>query len=556
MATVMLLAVIIRIRLNFGQELLPGINGGYYPLLSRNLLEYGSIRYPDAPLVHWLTAGLSWMIGVVSGLSKDHAAILSVRLLDSLIPPLACIPVFLYAYRFVPGESRKVAISVIMSSFSIMYLSPLVILSSDMLKNSVGLVFLTSFLFYALRAINSSDKRDYLIAFLFLILTGLTHIGSFAVAVAFVLIAGLVILLRSLKSVDINRIILILISLSVIILISFALLRNDPGRLSRVQSIWLNPLRLFESPYLFLLLNGQNPYSGFLWHNFLLVNLLSIAGVLIVLFNLRKLSFRERACALSLSLLSLFLSSPLIGIEWALRYQLMAYLPVIFLYIYIFRFIKNKFVQYGLITFFGLLTLISGIGGFTAIREPAITTESYQDLKRIRDSVEIRGDDLVIARHGLEWWTGWVLRCRTGKEYCLRQSDWERYPDIYLLRQVKGNNYTDLMGSNQFSEFMIPESSVQVYSSDLFNLYRLNRPAPDEFYPGELPLVQGRVDAITGNTLFVLADGYRQKVIYNSKTDFPVIHADSIKPGMRIDIWGRRTPFSLKIRAEQILIIN
>jgi len=556
MAIVMLLAIIIRMRLDFGQELIPGINGGYYPLLSRNLLEYGSIRYPDAPLVHWLTAGLSWLIGVITGLSRDQASILSVRLLDSLIPPLACIPVFLFAYRFSLEKNRKVAIPVILSSFSILYIAPLVILSSDMLKNSVGLLFLTYFLFYSLRAIYSSLKRDYLISFLFLVLTGLTHIGSFAVAVAFVLIAGSVILLRSIKSIDINRIMLILISLSILILISFALLRNDPDRLSRMLSIWLNPFRLFESPYLLLLLSGQNPYSGFLWHNFLLVNVLSTAGVGIVLFNLKRLSSKEQACTLSLSLLSLFLSSPLIGIEWALRYHLMAYLPVIFLYIYVFRLIRNKLFQSILISFFSLLTLLCGIGGFTAIRKPAITTESYQDLKRFRDKVEIRGDDLVVARHGLEWWTGWVLKCRTGKEYCLRQGDWDKYPAIYLLRQVKGNNYPALKGSDQFSEIMIPESSVQVYTSDFFNLYRLNRPAPDEFYPGELPLVQGRIDAVTGNTLWVLADGYLQNVIFDQKTEFPVIHPDSVKPGMSIDVWGHRTPFSLKIRAEKILIFN
>ncbi len=160
----------------------------------------------------------------------------------------------------------------------------------------------------------------------------------------------------------------------------------------------------------------------------------------------------------------------------------------------------------------------------------------------------------MVARHGLEWWTGWALKCRTGKEYCLSQGDWDNYPAIYLLRQAKGNNYPNLKGSDQFSEFTLPSTSDLVYSSDYFKLYRLNRPAPDEFYPGELPLVQGRIDEINGKTLWILADGYRQKVIFDMQTEFPITHSDSMKPGMGIDIWGRRSPFSLKIRAEQILI--
>lgn len=554
MLIALLLAEIIRLRLNFGQELIPGINGGYYPLLSRNLLEFGSIRYPDAPLVHWLTAGLSWVIGAVSGLTVDQSTILSVRLLDSLIPPLACIPVFLFAKATLQKRNMDTAGAVILSSFSILYLSPLVVLSCDMLKNSIGLVFLSCFLFYALRAIDFSNKKDYLFSLLLLLLTGLTHVGCFAVAVAFILVTGLIVLLRSLKKVDIIRSILIIISLSVIILISFILLWNDPDRLSRVQSIWLNPLRLFESPYLFLLLNGQNPLSGFLWYNFLLVNVLSTIGLVMVLFNLKKLSFKEQSSTLSLSLLSLFLSSPLLGIEWALRYHLMAYVPITFLYIFILNFFGKKLFQYILICSFGLLTLLCGIGGLTAIRKPAITPESFQDLRNLGNKVKISRNDLVVARHGLEWWTGWALKCRTGKEYCLRQSDWDKYPAIYLVRQVKGNNYPDLKGSDQFSEFTIPESSELVYSSDFFNFYRLNRPAPDDFYPGELPLVQGRVDTLTGKTIAVIADGYGQRILFNSKTDFQVVCADSIKPGMKIDIWGRRTPFSLNIRADKILI--
>jgi hypothetical protein len=425
-----------------------------------------------------------------------------------------------------------------------------------MLKNSVGLVFLTCFVFYALKAIDYSRTKDLLISFAFLLLTGLTHIGCFAVAVAFIILSGLIFVLKSLRTVRIKKIILIIIVLSGIILISFALLYNDPDRLSRVRSIWLNPLRIFESPYLFLLLKGQNPYSGFLWHNFLLVNILSVAGFTIALLNLRKLSSKEQSCALSLSFLSLFLSSPLLGIEWAVRYHLMAFLPVVFLYIYVIRVIRKNLYKSILISFFGLLTLLSGIGGLTARREPAITLESYRDLIRIRDSISVSANDLVTARHGLEWWTGWVLQCRTGKEYCLREEDWDKYPEIYLLRQLKGNNYPGLQGSGQFAEFQIPVSSVSVYSSDFFKLFKLNRPTADEFYPGELPLVQGRIDTITGNSIFVHSEGYRQRIVYGSSTDFLNIKPDSSKPGMSIDIWGKRIPFSLKIRAEQILITN
>ncbi len=546
------LAGILRARLNFSSEMIPGINGGYYPLLVRNLLEYGAIRYPDTPFVYWLEAIFSLVIRLFSGMTLDQSILLASRLADSFIPPLTCIPVFLFAsYQLKDKPGSKFMIHLI-SWFSVLYLAFLLVLTSEMQKNAMGMVWLACF-FYSVSRIKEDNSCKYLIiSVLFLTLIALTHIGCFAVAFLFILIFVAILLIQSRRSVKVKTILWVLLVLSAMILFSFLLLRHDPDRLHRVISFYLNPLRLFESPYLLILLSGQQPYFGFLFHNFLLINILSIAGLILILFHRSRLTTFEFTFALSLLFLSLLLSSPLLGIEWALRYYLMAFLPIAFASVFVFKTLTIKFQKIFFLMVFVVITGFSLGIGFNASRSPSISEESLAALIEMKEETNIRPNELIIARHGLEWWTGWVLRCRTGKEYCLKKEDWDKYPGIYLLKQLSGNNFPGQQGTGQFAEFPVPGSAEKIYSNSSFVLYKLGRPLAMEYYPGELPLLQGEIKSVTDSELVIRAQGYRQLVILNPSTGYIDGKKEDLKVGMRADVWGRRVPFSLNIKAERI----
>jgi hypothetical protein len=205
-------------------------------------------------------------------------------------------------------------------------------------------------------------------------------------------------------------------------------------------------------------------------------------------------------------------------------------------------------------TVFGVVILFSVIVALGANKRPAISALALGDLKKIKSEVSIDPADLIVARHGLEWWTGWVLDCRTGKEYCLKPEDWDHYPAIFLLRQKAGNNYPGQQGAGQFAEFPVPESAEKILSNTSFELFKLNRPLTAENFPGELPLLQGEVKSINGDRLTVQGEGYRQTVIIDSLTRFISGRPRDLKPGMRVDIWGHRTPFSLNIKAQRITV--
>ncbi len=549
-----LIAAAIRLKTNFSADLIPGINGGYYPLLARNILETGSMNYPDAPLVHWLCAGLSAIIQAVTGLSIDNSIISSARLIDSLIPPLVAVPVYLVSRNMYPDMEKPDASRYIFPAFTALYLASLMVLSGDMTKNSIGLVFLSAFLLNAIRFLQHRKAKFILLSVIFLMLTGFTHIGCLAVAFTFIILSGLVSLIRSAQKKILRNLSFLLLTIVLFVTVSLLLLRSDPDRLTRVTSFYLNPLRIFETPYLFLLINGQHPYSGFLWHNFLIINFLSLSGLIILIKYRSRMRVQEQVPVWGLSMLSLALSSPLIGIEWALRYHLMAWLPIAFQYVFILRILSGGWQKRATLGVFGALVLLSATAGITGKRLPSITRESYQDLRNITSLQKIGKNDLVVARHGLEWWTGWVINCRTGKEYCLVPADWDKYPQIFLLRQKKGNNYPGHQGSGQFAEFPVPPGSAMEYSSDFYDLYRVKAPSAEGFYQGDLPLVQGNIRTIGTSQILVESEGYLQRISLSPGIQFPDLPADSIGQGKRADIWGQRVPFSLRIKADIIRI--
>jgi hypothetical protein len=106
---------------------------------------------------------------------------------------------------------------------------------------------------------------------------------------------------------------------------------------------------------------------------------------------------------------------------------MMAWLPVTFQFAYIFKIVSTKKTRSVLGGLFAVLVIFSVVAGFTGQRRSSITAESLEDLSKISSTVHLHQDDLVVARHGLEWWAGWALHVKTGKEYCLKPEDWNKF---------------------------------------------------------------------------------------------------------------------------------
>jgi len=71
LALAVLLAATARATLLFSTELMPGMNGAYYLVQARSLLEKGALAIPDLPLVFALHAA---MAGIIDGLTPSPKA--------------------------------------------------------------------------------------------------------------------------------------------------------------------------------------------------------------------------------------------------------------------------------------------------------------------------------------------------------------------------------------------------------------------------------------------------------------------------------------------------
>jgi len=76
-----------------------------------------------------------------------------------------------------------------------------------------------------------------------------------------------------------------------------------------------------------------------------------------------------------------------------------------------------------------------------AIREggrPIITPEARNELRRLADQIDAPSTTLIVARHGLEWWTAWTLGTHIAQPQALQPADWEHYRNVCFLEEKRG----------------------------------------------------------------------------------------------------------------------
>lgn len=538
------IAIGIRFRLNFSIETIPGVNGGYYALLARNILETGQPNYPDNPMIHWMIAGLAGFIRWIASMPLNDSVILAVKLFDTIVPPLIVFPLMGIATGILGSTRKHFWLALPVVAFGTLYLAPVLIFTGDMLKNATGMILLTVLVQQMLLFSRHPGWRGGIGITLSLFLLGLTHFGTLAVGAAFLAVFAALYLVRRGTRLPALRIALLATILILLFLVIRWILHDDPDRWSRFLGLVKDPLRLLEDPYLWVLLEGQRPYREFLLHNFMFMGILSITGIGLLLWRIRGLSEFQKPLFLTIGIMALALSSPLIGMEWALRYQLMAWLPVTLLLLVVIYLYGDYIISYASSAIAALVVLFSVTAGFQGHRPASVSDASMTELRWIRDSLSIGRQDLVVARHGLEWWTGWELGCRTGKEYCLIARDWSEYRGIYLLRQKTGNQLPGHQGTGQFAELPLPAGAMPQIEGKQFILYRLPEPVTGDYYPGELPTFQGEIVSVKESEVHIRARGYIQPVRMKKETLFPGIPPDSLKPGVRADVWGYGRPFS------------
>ncbi len=423
--------------------LIYGIDGPYYLLQVEGLLETGRLKYGDPPLAFFIFAFFTLIF------SGDIT--LGIRVGLALFSALSVFPI----YFWVKKASNSQFCGMI-AMFVCIFAAPHVRMMNDLLKNAVGIFFLLCFIYYLhLMAVeNKNDKRNLLCATLFLLLTGITHILDFGVALLFLITYGFtaVLLLENWrKFVKHACILLVIVSLFAAgALIVFPSLFTDFFKGLGFLRDLFSEAAGEASPLLFLF----NPVSG----SFILPVLL--VGAILSFHEWRNRNKIETLTIVAVTIVGTLLSFPLIPAEWLWRFLLMEFIPMAFILGYIFSKIE-KGMTLLIVLFLCVFPLVLQGIVISGSMRPTIGEEDYHQLEIIDTYVPPNSTIIVDFRYG--YWVEYV----TGADIAKKPSPelWREYNHVFML--------TDKL-SPRFQK--PPQGSVKIVETLRFTLYELLGP--------------------------------------------------------------------------------
>jgi hypothetical protein len=469
----MIAAAMIRLHSSAAADyyLLAGSDGPYYPLQVRSMVEHFHLAMPDMPLLFIADGLLAKLLQLLHVASPEKCILLSIRLTNCFLPPLAAIPVFLIAKecQIKPSVGTSL-LNYLIVAFSILNFTPLILFSNSVLqKNAAAVICIFFYLYFALRLLKYGRKKDVYYGLVTLLLCALTHYGSFAFLVLFSMLAGAFWLADGkgpFESVTRRKIAVILVGF-IIVLCLVALF--DAHRFVKLVSA---PINLFRGPVLFFALKGQNlVLNGFTLVNLIIVNVLALLASVLLITARRRTIRPDKVFAGSLTAMAFIFSSPLFGLEYANRLFMMSYIPLSLLYLVIFNEFRSGWIKAIPVLLFSCLMVFAVGNGIFNRLTMSISEDAFAEFKQMDRAVPLNPRSLIIARQDLRLLGSWVFRTRGSADYLFTTRDFDKYDAVYIVKQIDGNN----LRAARYRQPDIPPNSLLVFKGSYFELYKLSK---------------------------------------------------------------------------------
>lgn len=442
-------AIIVRLNISYSNDLFLGVNGGYYPLQVRHILNNGLLGFNDVPLYFYFCA-LILKIGSFLGFALTNETIISViKTIDCIALPLLSIPLFKLTFKKERNIPFFASISILI--FSIFSFSPFVMLG-DLQKNAFAIPLLFIFMYLIDSYLINHKKRTLLLTFVTLLAIALTHFGVFAFALIFLTVL-LFIVYR--KKAIIPSILIFLGGFAIILLF-------DAIRAYRLINFWNE---IFVMHFIF-----QEPI-------FLPVLLNTIFSYFLVIFGIiqyRKFKNETEKyiqyIIIALIVVIAIFVFPLYETQYVLRFNALLFVPQSLLIIYLIRINRKLAVYFSILLVF--ITVSFSSIYFTDDKKPCIDDLSFQDLQNLKKYIpENKDSTIIITRHGLEFWTSWALQVEVANDRSMDELNLENYKNILFLQPKKEYGKRPHQ-KRPFHERSIPENSLLIYSSEYFNVFK------------------------------------------------------------------------------------
>ena len=427
------IAFLIYFRILTRYPLVYGIDGPYYLIQIRSLIENGSLKYGDPPLVFL-------MFYLFSRIFED--LILGVKFGTALMVSLISFPLYKLLLKI---SGNRIAS---LSTTIIALFSPQIFrLMEDLLKNAVGCLFLLSFLYYLHKTIENGKRNDVLLAVLFLVLTGLTHILTLGMAILFLILYPIfyAILRREYKSV-LKRIFPIIASLVLFTAIALTLFYNYFTDFFKGEA-FIEDLISSEGASLMHILRAPM--------NQIVIAVL-VSGVILCIYNLY-----EKNCK-PLLLTSLVVGSllilPVIPGSWLWRFTLMEFIPVSLILGLKISSVGKKGTTIALAILFITIILFQSMPLVQNIK-PTITMNDYKELKEIKAYIP-ENSAVLTSNPRIRYWIEYICKCDIIRKPNLELS--LKYEHIFLLYDKQKPS-------------PIPPKAIKVYVGSRFVLFELKK---------------------------------------------------------------------------------
>jgi hypothetical protein len=479
-STIVFIGAALRALLLYSTTLVPGMNGAYYLVQARALIERGKLGIPDLPLTFAVQAALAKIVQWISGASLETSIMFAVKCADTILPPLVAIPVFALVRQWSrrTGAGNWVPACAALAAAAG---APALMMVGDFQKNSLALVWLAALLWSLHQWLEQPSFKRAVLPVLFLALIGITHIGVFGWSLALTVPVIAIALWRSAP--ETRRAILPWLFVgggACALAAGLVLWKYDPSRISKLANAAMHPIAYLQQnqrPGMPPNINGgrfgvpANMPNGFRpqfanaggnfpatgatgffnrfsnrsgwnlnwnWLPGAALLAASIGALAAVWFKRKTLPVSTLAVIGACGVVLFALCGPWVTGDKVMRFRLIAVGPALLCASFALLQLNLTRMRNALAGVMMLALVVPGILHASQGGRPVITTQAARELQSMSGSISQPEKTLIVARHGLEWWTAWYLHTHIAHENAVTAADWKHFNNVYFLHQKAG----------------------------------------------------------------------------------------------------------------------
>jgi hypothetical protein len=393
---------------------LPNIDSPFYLLQVNGILKTGGLIYPDPPISFYSFTLFTLLLGnTVPGVTVGSA----------VFAAAASVAVF-FLFRYLFKSNIPALAAALVCTLSAEHLS----MSSNLMKNSVGIVFIVCTIFFLQRLLEGEThtKQNILGAVGFFALTTLSHVLDEGIALLFIgfyLVFSLFFTQRKPLLVKYGTILGAAAAMAVSV---FLLMPDYFGDLSKGAN--------FVSQVSVQSTVGQGAGGmgmngpGMGVTDYFIYAILAV-GVCLSVYVWVKGDRKKAVLLTSATIMGIALVLPIIPNDYAWRFQLMEFLPASIIVGYACAMIKRRDTL--VLAAFLLIVPVALTGFNTASNfSPTISQQSYNDLQTMASKISSTNSMLLVQGGGVAYWPQYIL----GLPIVSNSTQWlQKGYSVYLL---------------------------------------------------------------------------------------------------------------------------